>query len=149
MEISYSPGHLLLLKLLQREEDHPGHRFAGKERRLDTLKREVFQLCLFFFTSTTTVATGARQFRFSSGFRFGWLRGGSGRFWQWWLRGGRCGRGWKRSKDIGPCLRGEEDAQRSEDIFFNEMSSKKQNLQSLTSTRGLRGADIRGQQRLN
>ncbi|KAJ0561354.1 hypothetical protein HanHA300_Chr06g0222001 [Helianthus annuus] len=49
MEISDSPGHLLLLKLLQREEDLSGRRIAGKERRLDTLKREVFQLCLFFF----------------------------------------------------------------------------------------------------
>ncbi|XP_076954195.1 uncharacterized protein LOC143628503 [Bidens hawaiensis] len=45
MEISDSPGHLLLLKLLQREEDL----IALKETRLDTLRREVFQLCLFFF----------------------------------------------------------------------------------------------------
>uniref|UniRef100_A0A251TGK8 Uncharacterized protein n=1 Tax=Helianthus annuus TaxID=4232 RepID=A0A251TGK8_HELAN len=29
----------------------------------------------------------------------------------------RIGRGWKRWEDIGPCLRGEEDAQRFEDIF--------------------------------
>ncbi|KAJ0699404.1 hypothetical protein HanRHA438_Chr10g0439871 [Helianthus annuus] len=33
-------------------------------------------------------------------------------------RGGeRIGRGWKRWEDIGPCLRGEEDARRFEDIF--------------------------------
>ncbi|KAK9070633.1 hypothetical protein SSX86_011035 [Deinandra increscens subsp. villosa] len=50
MEISESPGHLLLLKLLQREEDLSGRRIARKETRLDTLRREVFQLCLFFFT---------------------------------------------------------------------------------------------------
>ncbi|MFS8032794.1 hypothetical protein Hanom_Chr17g01561861 [Helianthus anomalus] len=35
-------------------------------------------------------------------------------------------KGWKRCKDIGPCLRGEKDTHRFEDIFFNEMSSKKQ-----------------------
>ncbi|KAM0046600.1 hypothetical protein Hdeb2414_s0009g00318411 [Helianthus debilis subsp. tardiflorus] len=49
MEISDSPGHLLLLRPLQREENLPGCKIAGKERRLDTLKREVFQLCLLFF----------------------------------------------------------------------------------------------------
>ncbi|MFS7965976.1 hypothetical protein Hanom_Chr09g00768421 [Helianthus anomalus] len=35
--------------------------------------------------------------------------------------------GWKRWEDIGPCLRGEEDAQRFEYIF-NEMSFKKQTV---------------------
>nr|XP_043622782.1 uncharacterized protein LOC122594381 [Erigeron canadensis] len=50
MEISESPGHLLLLKLLQREEDLSARRISRKETRLDTLKRQVFQLCLFFFT---------------------------------------------------------------------------------------------------
>ncbi|KAK1440170.1 hypothetical protein QVD17_05995 [Tagetes erecta] len=49
-EISQSPGHLLLLKLLQREEHLSGCRIARKETRLDTLRREIFQLCLFFFT---------------------------------------------------------------------------------------------------
>ncbi|XP_076934798.1 uncharacterized protein LOC143601215 [Bidens hawaiensis] len=49
MEISDSPGHLLLLKLLQREEDLSGRLIALKETRLDTLRRQVFQLCLFFF----------------------------------------------------------------------------------------------------
>ncbi|GMI63858.1 hypothetical protein like AT5G56120 [Hibiscus trionum] len=41
MEISQSPGHLLLLKLWQREEDLFG-------RRMDSIKREMFQLCCFF-----------------------------------------------------------------------------------------------------
>ncbi|KAI3673917.1 hypothetical protein L6452_40048 [Arctium lappa] len=49
MEISESPGHLLLLKLWQREEDLFGRRIARKETRMDTLTREIFQLCLFFF----------------------------------------------------------------------------------------------------
>lgn len=49
MEISQSPGHLLLLKLWQREEDLFGQRIALKEARLDGIKREVFQLCCFFF----------------------------------------------------------------------------------------------------
>ncbi|MFS8002242.1 hypothetical protein Hanom_Chr13g01199821 [Helianthus anomalus] len=48
MEIFDSPGHLLLFRLLQREEDLSGRGIIGKERRFDTLKREVFQLCLFF-----------------------------------------------------------------------------------------------------
>ncbi|XP_058114652.1 uncharacterized protein LOC131257782 [Magnolia sinica] len=49
MEISESPGHLLLLKLWQREEDLFSHRIALKETRLDAIKHEVFQLCSFFF----------------------------------------------------------------------------------------------------
>ncbi|KAK7825319.1 tho complex subunit 3 [Quercus suber] len=49
MEISESPGHLLLLKLWQREEDLYGRRIALKETRIDSLKREVFQLCCFLF----------------------------------------------------------------------------------------------------
>lgn len=49
MEISESPGHLLLLKLWQREEDLFGRRIALKETRLDSIKRELFQLCCFFF----------------------------------------------------------------------------------------------------
>ncbi|GMY30753.1 RNA polymerase II [Fagus crenata] len=49
MEISGSPGHLLLLKLWQREEDLYGRRIALKETRLDSLKREIFQLCCFLF----------------------------------------------------------------------------------------------------
>lgn len=47
-EISQSPGHLLLLKLWQREEDLFGRRMALKETRLDSIKRELFQLCCFF-----------------------------------------------------------------------------------------------------
>lgn len=49
MEISQSPGHLLLLKLWQREEDLFGRRMALKETRMDSIKRELFQLCCFFF----------------------------------------------------------------------------------------------------
>ncbi|POO02896.1 RNA polymerase II elongation factor [Trema orientale] len=48
MEISQSPGHLLLLKLWQREEDLFGRRIARKETRMDSIKREIFQLCCFF-----------------------------------------------------------------------------------------------------
>nr|TKR90071.1 uncharacterized protein D5086_0000237190 [Populus alba] len=47
-EISKSPGHLLLLKLWQREEDLFGRRIALKESRMDSIKREIFQLCCFF-----------------------------------------------------------------------------------------------------
>ncbi|KAK9268586.1 hypothetical protein L1049_000340 [Liquidambar formosana] len=49
MEISESPGHLLLLKLWQREEDLFGRRISLKETRMDTIRREIFQLCCFFF----------------------------------------------------------------------------------------------------
>ncbi|CAK9148918.1 unnamed protein product [Ilex paraguariensis] len=49
MEISESPGHLLLLKLWQREENLFGRRIAIKETRMDTIRREIFQLCCFFF----------------------------------------------------------------------------------------------------
>ncbi|KAJ0678493.1 hypothetical protein HanOQP8_Chr12g0448581 [Helianthus annuus] len=52
--------------------------------------------------------------------------------------------GWKRWEDIGPCLRGEEDEQRFEDIFFNETSSKKQ---TVCRAKRLRDTDIRGQKR--
>lgn len=47
-EISHSPGHLLLLKLWQREEDLFARRIARKETRIDTIKREIFELCCFF-----------------------------------------------------------------------------------------------------
>ncbi|KAF6143878.1 hypothetical protein GIB67_009859 [Kingdonia uniflora] len=50
MEISQSPGHLLLLKLWQREEDLFGRRISMKETRLDSIKCEIFQLRCFFFT---------------------------------------------------------------------------------------------------
>ncbi|KAK1399164.1 RNA polymerase II elongation factor ELL3 [Heracleum sosnowskyi] len=49
MEISQSPGHLLLLKLWQREEDLFGRKIARKESRLDSIRSEIFQLCCFFF----------------------------------------------------------------------------------------------------
>ncbi|XP_057429529.1 uncharacterized protein LOC130722720 [Lotus japonicus] len=48
-EISESPGHLLLLKLWQREEDLFAKRIARKETRMDSVKAELFQLCSFFF----------------------------------------------------------------------------------------------------
>lgn len=48
MEISESPGHLLLLKLWQREEDLFGRRISQRETRLDTIRSEIFYLCLFF-----------------------------------------------------------------------------------------------------
>ncbi|KAJ9187122.1 hypothetical protein P3X46_002616 [Hevea brasiliensis] len=47
-EISHSPGHLLLLKLWQREEDLFCRRIAVKESRMDSTRREIFQLCCFF-----------------------------------------------------------------------------------------------------
>ncbi|KAF3453244.1 hypothetical protein FNV43_RR03684 [Rhamnella rubrinervis] len=48
MEISGSPGHLLLLKLWQREEDLFGRRIALKETRMGSITQELFQLCCFF-----------------------------------------------------------------------------------------------------
>ncbi|CAN6693255.1 unnamed protein product [Malus baccata var. baccata] len=48
MEISESPGHLLLLKLWRREEDLFARCIAGKESRMDSIRREIFQLCCFF-----------------------------------------------------------------------------------------------------
>lgn len=57
MEISQSPGHLLLLKLWQREEDLFGRRIAMKETRLDTIRRELFQICCFFFLFHTLFLT--------------------------------------------------------------------------------------------
>lgn len=48
-EISKSPGHLLLLKLWQREEDLSGRRIAAREARMDSIRREIFQICCFFF----------------------------------------------------------------------------------------------------
>ncbi|CAI9756775.1 unnamed protein product [Fraxinus pennsylvanica] len=48
-EISQSPGHFLLLKLWQREDDLFGRRIAMKEKRMDSIRREIFQLCCFIF----------------------------------------------------------------------------------------------------
>ncbi|XP_047307200.1 uncharacterized protein LOC124910573 [Impatiens glandulifera] len=48
-EISRSPGHLLLLKLWQREEDLFGRRISIKESRIESIRGEIFQLCCFFF----------------------------------------------------------------------------------------------------
>ncbi|KAE8713730.1 PA200 protein [Hibiscus syriacus] len=70
MEISRSPGHLLLLKLWQREEDLFGRRIVLKESRLDSIKREIFQLCCFFviflglfFNILFTSSVGAEDHR--------------------------------------------------------------------------------------
>ncbi|XP_074308147.1 uncharacterized protein LOC141643025 [Silene latifolia] len=49
MEISQSPGHFLLLKLWQRDEDLFARRITMKETRLDSIKQEIFQLCCIFF----------------------------------------------------------------------------------------------------
>lgn len=48
-EISASPGHLLLLKLWQREEDIISQRIGIVETHLDGIKRETFRLCSLFF----------------------------------------------------------------------------------------------------
>ncbi|XAR67313.1 hypothetical protein NMG60_11002020 [Bertholletia excelsa] len=48
-EISASPGHLLLLKLWQREEDLSSRRISLKESTMNALNREIFQLSSFFF----------------------------------------------------------------------------------------------------
>ncbi|PIA45547.1 hypothetical protein AQUCO_01600028v1 [Aquilegia coerulea] len=49
MEISQNPGHLLLLKLWQREEDLYSRKISIKETRMDNIRCEIFQLCCFFF----------------------------------------------------------------------------------------------------
>uniref|UniRef100_A0A7N0RCJ2 Uncharacterized protein n=1 Tax=Kalanchoe fedtschenkoi TaxID=63787 RepID=A0A7N0RCJ2_KALFE len=49
MEISESPGHLLLLKLFQREERINASRISLKETKLDSIKQEISQLCTFYF----------------------------------------------------------------------------------------------------
>lgn len=48
-EISTSPGHLLLLKLWQRNEDLITSRVVTEESRLDAAKRGAFQICSAFF----------------------------------------------------------------------------------------------------
>ncbi|XAR56843.1 hypothetical protein NMG60_11037464 [Bertholletia excelsa] len=73
-EISGSPGHLLVLKLWQREEDLVAHRVAAKETRMESSRREAFQLCCYFlcfhglflailFTSTLESADHGRACR--------------------------------------------------------------------------------------
>ncbi|KAK9091238.1 hypothetical protein Sjap_024415 [Stephania japonica] len=49
MEISESPGHLLLLKLWQRQEDLLARRVAIKETRLDSVRSDAFHSCCFFY----------------------------------------------------------------------------------------------------
>lgn len=57
MEISKSPGHLLLLKLWQREEHLFSHRISVAETKLDTLRREIFHLCCSFLVFHAFVTT--------------------------------------------------------------------------------------------
>ncbi|XP_022965180.1 uncharacterized protein LOC111465114 [Cucurbita maxima] len=48
-QISESSGHLLLLKLWQREEHLFGLRIGRRETKLESLKQQIFQLCCYFF----------------------------------------------------------------------------------------------------
>ena len=48
-EISHSPGHLLLLKLWQREEDLLGRKMAATETLIQSSRSQVFRLCSIFF----------------------------------------------------------------------------------------------------
>ncbi|XP_057539454.1 uncharacterized protein LOC130817643 [Amaranthus tricolor] len=57
MEISKCPGHLLLLKLWQREEHLFARRISLNESKLDQLRREIFQLCCSFFIFHAFVST--------------------------------------------------------------------------------------------
>jgi hypothetical protein len=47
-EIATSAGHLLLLKLWQREEDRLGRRACALEARMDAARRDAFYLCAAF-----------------------------------------------------------------------------------------------------
>lgn len=49
MEISQSPGHLLLLKLWQRDENLSAHKISKLETQIDSIKNEIFQLAFSFF----------------------------------------------------------------------------------------------------
>lgn len=57
MEISQSPGHLLLLKLWQREEHLFARRIALNESKLDSLRQEIFHLCCSFLVFHAFVTT--------------------------------------------------------------------------------------------
>lgn len=48
-QISESSGHLLLLKLWQRDEHLFGLRIGQRETKLECLKQQIFQLCCYFF----------------------------------------------------------------------------------------------------
>ena len=70
-EIAGSAGHLLLLKLWQREEDRLGRRACALEARMDAARRDAFYLCaaflafhglslaVLFAASVATAATSA------------------------------------------------------------------------------------------
>uniref|UniRef100_A0A7N0UPH4 Uncharacterized protein n=1 Tax=Kalanchoe fedtschenkoi TaxID=63787 RepID=A0A7N0UPH4_KALFE len=49
VEISESHGHLLLLKLFQRQERIYASRISLKETKRDSIKQEISQLCNFYF----------------------------------------------------------------------------------------------------
>lgn len=49
MEISRSPGHLLLLKLWQRDEHLSTHKISAIETQIDSIKNNLFQLAFSFF----------------------------------------------------------------------------------------------------
>lgn len=70
MEISRSQGHLLLLKLWQREEDLLSRRMAVKETRMDSFRADIFRLCCllflfhgFFFTILFSSSSSAKDER--------------------------------------------------------------------------------------
>lgn len=48
-QISESSGHLLLLKLWQRDEHLFGLRIGQRETKMDSIKQQIFQLCCYFF----------------------------------------------------------------------------------------------------
>ncbi|GAB2279784.1 hypothetical protein Dimus_014423 [Dionaea muscipula] len=77
MEISRSPGHLLLLKLWQREEDLFARRMVLKESRMDSIRAEIFQLCCFLFLF--------HGFFFTILFANSDLRGDERRCKKWWI----------------------------------------------------------------
>eukprot|EP01018_Ginkgo_biloba_P025874 Gb_41752 [translate_table: standard] len=56
-EIADSSGHLLLLKLWQREEEVLARRIEVKESRIDSIRKEVFQLACFYFAFHGIVLT--------------------------------------------------------------------------------------------
>ncbi|OMO83856.1 hypothetical protein CCACVL1_11149 [Corchorus capsularis] len=79
MEISESPGHLLLLKLWQREEHVFGRRMGVKEWRLESIKRDIFQLCCFFvmfhgfFFNILFASSGSGKEKHGHGCRKWWI----------------------------------------------------------------------------
>ncbi|XP_059066498.1 uncharacterized protein LOC131857790 [Cryptomeria japonica] len=56
-EIADSKGHLLLLKLWQREEELIAHQMEVKESRIDSIHKEIFQLVCCYFVFNWIVLT--------------------------------------------------------------------------------------------